>query len=369
MAKPTLHVVSLPHTTLTEKNITCAYSMKVLKFTKMMRAQGYPVILYGPDVTDAEADEHVTITTRIDRIAWGFEDGFDTVKTPFEWHSGLDYWATPNRRAIRAIKERAGKHDILCLIAGWAQQPIAEALPMMAVEWGVGYEGVFANYAAFESYAWQHYLYGKWEMNGRAFDAVIPNFFDLKDFKHPSVWQGAPKADYVLFIGRFIFNKGPTIAAEIAKKLDIPLLIAGQGAEVKGKKIVGDGFEIDYPGAEYLGPVGFEERANLMGRARAVIVPTLYNEPFGGVSVEAMLAGTPVVASDWGSFSEIVRPETGRLFRTPLQGARAVEEVASLDPITIREHAASRFSLEAVGPQFDRWFESLGTLWDEGYYT
>ncbi len=44
-----LHLVALPHTTMTEKDSSCAYTSKNLKFVPMMQAQGCLVTLYGPD--------------------------------------------------------------------------------------------------------------------------------------------------------------------------------------------------------------------------------------------------------------------------------------------------------------------------------
>lgn len=88
----TLHVVALPHTTLTERDSSCAYSMKVLKFVTMMMAQGFRVILYGPDLIECEPSEHVVITTESDRKRWGFEPGFDTVAAPFLWDASQPYW-------------------------------------------------------------------------------------------------------------------------------------------------------------------------------------------------------------------------------------------------------------------------------------
>jgi glycosyltransferase involved in cell wall biosynthesis len=117
-----------------------------------------------------------------------------------------------------------------------------------------------------------------------------------------------------------------------------------------------------------VGAVGYKERNELMGNAAAVLLPTLYIEPFGGVAVEAMLAGAPVVASDWGSFTEIVTPEVGARFRTLAQGAAAVQEVQALDRKKIRKSAIARFSQEAVGPQFMSWFDQLDSLWGKGWY-
>lgn len=367
----TLHVVSLPHTTLTEKHSSCAYSMKVLKFCKMMRQQGCRVVLYGPDESDAEADEHVIVTTVSDRRRWGFGDGFDTARSPFLWDSNVPYWKEMNTRAILELVERIEPRDYLCLIAGWTQQPIAAAVAgpnyknPITVEWGVGYEGIFSEFCAFESYAWMHHVYGLQKIvNGRAFDAVIPNFFDADQF----VPKRKPSSDYLLYMGRVVSRKGPHVAAQIAERVGMPLVVAGPGVTEHGPgRIVSD--EVTLEGdVSYAGEVGFAKRSDLMANAAAVIVPTLYVEPFGGVAVEAMLSGTPVIASDWGSFTEILTRENGRLFRTLRQGAAAVKEVRSLDRKAIRRYAMSRYSLGAVGPRFTAWFDQLDTLWAEGWY-
>lgn len=368
----TLHVVALPHTTVTERDSSCAYSMKILKFVPMMQAEGCKVILYGPDLIECEPDEHVVITTEADRKRWGFEPGFDTVRAPLLWDASQPYWYEANIRATDALRERVSQRDYLCLIAGWAQQPIAHAIAgpkynnPITVEWGVGYEGIFTDFCAFESYAWMHHNYGLQRIiNGRAYDQVIPNFFDATQF----YVSKKPSKDYILYIGRLVHRKGPHIAHEISKRLGMPLRVAGYGATewVDGKKIVAD--EVTLEGKVfYEGNVGFKERAELMANAAAVVVPTLYIEPFGGVAVEAMLAGCPVIASDWGSFTEIVTPEVGGRFRTLAQGIEAFKHCRELDRSKIRKHAMKRYSLQAVGPMFTSWFDQLDTLWGEGWY-
>jgi glycosyltransferase involved in cell wall biosynthesis len=370
--KPTLHVVALPHTTLTEKDSSCAYSMKVLKFVPMMQAQGFPVVLYGPDEIECEPDEHVVITTEADRLRWGYggPTGYDTTK-PFLWDSQQPYWFEANTRAADAIRERMNERDFLCLITS-TQGSIADAVSPgwkapITVEWGVGYEGIDSrSFRAFESYAWMHHVYGLQRIvNGPAFDQVIPNFFDASQF---SVAK-KPSKDYLLYVGRVILRKGPHIAAEIAKRAGLPLVVAGPGAlAVTEGRIDGtDGVVIEGD-VHYVGAVGFEQRNELMQNAAATIVPTLYVEPFGGVAVEAMLAGCPVIASDWGSFTEIVTPGTGERFRTLRQGEEAFRRVRTLKRTLIREIAMRHFSQEAVGPLFSRWFQQLGTLWGEGWY-
>ena len=367
--KPTLHVVALPHTATTAVFSSCAYTQKIRKFVPIMRAQGYRVILYGSELTDVEADEHVTITTEEERAA-RFGPGFDTVLTPLKWESHEPYWATANAAAAHAIAERCDRRDLLCLIAGWAQQPISLALPFLtAAEWGVGYEGVLPNsHRAFESAAWKHYVYGKQgETNGRWYDAVIPNFFDPADF--PRLGRG--DGGYLLYLGRLVHRKGVEVAWQIAQRCGRKLIVAGPGAIASGSGYVRSP-EVTLRGPrsqlEYVGEVGIEERAELLEHAAALLAATLYVEPFGGVAVEAMLAGTPAVTSDFGAFTETVEEGvTGYRFRTLAEGAEAVERAVTLNRHLIRRRALARFSMDAVGPMFDRWFGELDGLWEGGW--
>jgi glycosyltransferase involved in cell wall biosynthesis len=145
----------------------------------------------------------------------------------------------------------------------------------------------------------------------RWFDTVIPNYFDMDEF--PIVNEG--KGQYLAFLGRLIQRKGPHIASDIAKAAGLPLRVAGAGGKQVGKDIIAN--EVTIKDAEYIGPVNVKERAQFLAGARALIVPTTYMEPFGGVAVEAMLCGTPVIASDAGAFTEIVKNGvSGYRFRT-----------------------------------------------------
>lgn len=368
----TLHVLALPHTTLTERDATCAYSQKVKKFVTMMRRQDARVVLYGPDEIECDADEHVVVHTEADRERWGFGGGFDTVRAPFEWDATQPYWRETNARMISELLPRVGERDVVCMVTA-TQAPVAEAVcgpgynNPVAVEWAVGYEGYASPFRCYESYAWMHHVYGLWQWrngNGKQFDRVIPNFFDPSEFVEPVEKPG----DYLLFIGRFIPNKGVAVAADIARRAGRRLVVAGPGVtEWDDRRISCPEVTIEGD-LLYVGQVGYEDRADLMANAYAVLVPTLYVEPFGGVAVEAMMCGTPVLASDWGSFTEIVTPDVGRRFRTLRDADRALDELADLDRARIREQAIARFGLDAVGPRFAEWFDALETLWGDGYY-
>ena len=113
-----------------------------------------------------------------------------------------------------------------------------------------------------------------------------------------------------------------------------------------------------------------EDRAILIGGARAVIVPTTYLEPFGGVVVEAMLCGTPVISTDFGAFPEIVvEGFNGYRFRTLGEAVSGVEKCATLDRKKIQEWAQNNYSMERIRYLYQAYFEQLLTLWCKGFYT
>ncbi len=264
---------------------------------------------------------------------------------------------------IAQMRPRLQPRDLILLSGGWTHHQVAEAFPNhIACEPGVGYEGIFTPYVAFESYAWQHHVYAKKGINdGRFFDAVIPNYFDPKEF--PILNNG--KGDYLLFLGRVVQRKGPHIASEIARASGMKLVVAGAGGKQVGKDIVAP--EITVKDAEYVGPVDVVQRAGLLAGARALLFCTTYIEPLGGVQIEANFAGTPVIGTDWGAPTEIIHEGVnGFRFRMLREAVQAVEDCGKLNPATIRKHVQERYSLEAIAPQFNRWFDQLQTLWSGG---
>ena len=362
-----VHLISLPHTQTTSEYVSCAYTMKLLKFCKMMKPLGYEVILYSGEENEADSFEHVPVVKKREVRKWFGAPDLQNFY-PITWSPNDVHWTTMNKRAVREIKKRrASERDLVLLIAGTCQQQIAAGLPdMISCEWGVGYEGIFANFCAFESHAWRHYIYGKRGMvDGRWYDATIPNFFDRDDFYTVPKKE---KGDYLLFMGRIVTRKGPHIAAQIAERLGMKLIVAGQGGRIEDGVLRSNEIVVGGSQVEYMGAVDAAVRADLMAHAVATIVPTIYIEPFGGVAVESMFAGTPAITSDWGAFSETVEPGvTGERFRTLAEGVEAVQRARKLNSEKIRARALDRFSIEAVAPQFDSWFNQLLGLWGKGW--
>lgn len=367
-----LHLVALPHAHVTREITVCAFTAKIRKFCRMMTEAGWEVILYAGDQSDTGPAELVPLYSDDEQRQW-FGD-YDPNMLPIvagAWDSSQLAYVITNGRAIAEIAQRSEREDLVLLTGGLAQKPINDALPNICIEWAAGYSGpIFSSvgkegpWVCFESAAWRHYLYGKYGIDdGRFFDVVIPNFFD------PEEWSlSETKGDYLCFVGRLIARKGPHIAAEIARELAMPLYVAGSGVKhaSEGLILCQDGTRLEGD-VHYVGTVGIEERNKLMGEARAILVPTRYIEPFGAVAIEGPLCGTPAVATDFGAFPETV-PAKLR-FNTLKQGVAATGYAMSLYPERVREQALASYSLEAIAPRYSEWFERVGSLWGEGWYS
>ncbi len=343
-----IHIPGLVHRDANPTWEPDAYVGKIWRFCRMLTEQGHEVFHYAGPQADTDAVD-VEVVDNNDRQRWfGAESWLTTVFNEFDpVHPS---WATMNARTVEAIVERLEPGDVIGLTMGGAQATIAEAFPGHVVaEVGVGYEGVLpGTHRCYESEAWRHWLWGKYGVtDGRWYDTVIPNAYDPADYVF-----SADKGDYLLFMGRLTARKGLEVVAELAKRYRV--VCAGQGPPI--------------PGTVDLGVVRGAQKAALLAEARAVLVPTFYIEPFGGVAVEAMLSGTPVLTSPFGAFSETVADGvSGFKCSTLGEFLEAADRVDDLEPKTIRQWA-ERYTLDAVAPQYDRWLRRLAGLYGQGWY-
>jgi glycosyltransferase involved in cell wall biosynthesis len=347
------HVISLPHTQTTKEYVNCAYTEKVRRFCMMMKGLGHTVYLYASEDNEAPVDELITCITKKQQAEALAGKHF----TEASFDNSLPHWQIFNGNAIAELGKRLEQKDFICVIGGATQKPIADAYPNhITVEFGVGYGGVFSKYKVFESYAWMHSIYAGWKnpttVDGNFYDTVINGYLEPEMFPLQE-----KKEDYYLYVGRMIDRKGLVIAQHVCKELGLKLIMAGPGNDPK----------IEY--GEWVGPVGPEERAKLMGGATALFAPTLYIEPFGNVVIEAQTCGTPTITTDWGAFTE-TNPNgvTGYRCRNAMEFAAATEWVKDLDPVAIHKRAVSLYSLDAIAPQYEQYFARLLTLWGDGWY-
>jgi glycosyltransferase involved in cell wall biosynthesis len=111
---------------------------------------------------------------------------------------------------------------------------------------------------------------------------------------------------------------------------------------------------IDGQQIRYVGEVGGVRKQRLFADAFAFLMPIRWPEPFGLVMVEALAAGTPVLAFPHGAAPEIVEPGVnGFLVRDEDEMARMVDKAAQIDPMRCRQTAAERFAPDHVAAAYE----------------
>jgi glycosyltransferase involved in cell wall biosynthesis len=334
----------------------------VWNLCRMMKGRGHEVVHLGNETSHPVADENVAVTSYeqwrnvYDHPGTNFFD--ITVETPErqEFHRLF----ADNMR--RALEERIGdQHDaIICVTWGGPQHEATNSVKRSAfvVESGIGYKYPTADYRVFESYAWLHTLMGRDGLlhGERWYWSVIPNAFDPEMFEYRESPDG-----YFLYLGRLTDDKGVSLAIDVARRAGRQLKMAGQGNP--------DRFLDNASHVEYVGPVGVAERKELLAGAAALLCPTFYIEPFGGVAVEAQLSGTPVITTDWGAFTETVIPNvTGFRCRTIDHFEYAAKHIDEIDPASCRKWAMN-YSLPSVARMYEEYFQMLLNLRGDGFYT
>ena len=345
-----LHLLGLPHTVTTDEFSHCAFTGKVKKFAPMMRPFGYEVVHYGVAGADAGANEYCDVMSRdeqADLLGHRHEN-----RTKF--HGDDANLSNPlyqeyNRRLTGLLADKVKPGDIVCHPFGHAHAGISHS--GIDIETGIGYPDTHFPMRVFESYAWMHWHFGKYQRSGSSYEWVIPNYFVGDDW--PVVLQ--PKG-YVLYFGRICDIKGLPVVVEAAKRLpDTEFVICGQGDPTP---------YLVAPNIRYEPPRQGRDRAPLLGNASIVLMPTQYVEPFGGVSVESLMCGTPVAGVPYGAFPEILESgKTGFMPRVLQEWIRAIELAPGLDRRYIANSARERYSLDAVGPMYDAVFRQLHGLY------
>ena len=191
------------------------------------------------------------------------------------------------------------------------------------------------------------------------YGGVVYNGVDLEAYPFREV-----KEDFLLFLGRCGPEKGVLRAVHAAREAGMSLVLALKMAHPE---------EVEHwerevkpelpPGTEVLMELTPDLKADLLGRARAVLFPIDWDEPFGLVMVEAMACGTPVIATHRGSVPEVVADgETGFVVSVedyPREAAAALERTSDIDPSACRTRVEKLFSKEAMVGGYERVFERV----------
>jgi phosphatidylinositol alpha-mannosyltransferase len=211
----------------------------------------------------------------------------------------------------------------------------------------------------------------RWQMEALGSDAVqIPNGVDVASFASAPKLDGYPKSGKsVLFLGRFDESrKGMDVLLGALPGLveafpEIEILVVGRGDEAELREEVGE-----LAGhLHFLGQVDDAEKASALRSADVYCAPNTGGESFGIVLVEAMAAGTPVVASDLDAFRRVLEDGTaGRLVPIYDSQALAAALIEVLQDDVTRERlvdaaskAVQRYDWSVVARQILQVYETV----------
>jgi glycosyltransferase involved in cell wall biosynthesis len=216
-----------------------------------------------------------------------------------------------------------------------------------------------------------------------SFFETIYHGVDLNDFTYSETLYKEPDAGYLFFMARFTPEKGPIDAAKAAIKTGKKILFGGV---VDNENIAFfEDFKplIDNSIVHWIGEISsIEERSSYLSKARALIIPIQWEEPFGLMFIEAMACGTPVVAFAHGSVPEVIKDgETGFIVnssdddirgdwiikKTGIEGlCEAIERIYNMPADqylqmrrNCRKHVEDNFTVERMVDEYEKVYQKI----------
>jgi glycosyltransferase involved in cell wall biosynthesis len=186
--------------------------------------------------------------------------------------------------------------------------------------------------------------------------AVVHNGIALPDYPFR-----AEKDDFLVYIGRANPDKGPSIAIEVARRAGLPLAMVIKKNEPFERSYWD---EIVAPllndEVEVYEAISHDQKTDLLGRARAMIFPIQWPEPFGLVMAEAMACGTPVVSCPVGAAVELVENGVTGYLRDSIDDlVDAVASIGNCSPSACRARVEAHFSATSMVEGYEALFASL----------
>lgn len=193
----------------------------------------------------------------------------------------------------------------------------------------------------------------RWLANAFGSTRVVHNGVDPSEYLF-----SADKSDYLLFMTSMDWaeGKGIDLAIAVAERSGMRLVVAGTA---RTEAAIENAARLcDRPGVDFVGDVQGAEKRTLLARASALLHPSTYAEACPLTILEAMVSGTPVVATPWGGTPEVVGDDTGFLAVTEDEFVAALRRVGEIDPQACRAKALRDFHYHRMARDYVREYEA-----------
>jgi glycosyltransferase involved in cell wall biosynthesis len=308
-----MHREILPHVIFSPANLA-------LELTEGLQAAGAAVTLFTPGPVDSSATNVTADLQYFEQELEGRGDSYTDLlkKHPFTFitlarqiQSELiaKAYKMANDDQLDIVHIYTNEEDIALPFAALCTKPVVfthhDPFNFM-----VKYKNVFPKYTQLNwismSYAQRNGMPHGTNWVGNVYHGLPEN--GLVPLKNPT-------NDYIAYLGRIIQPKGLHLAIQAITKYN-QQATAKLKLKIAGKHYAGHKKDtywqaqivplLDDPNIEYVGFVGPEARQSFLGNARALMVPSLFEEPFGLVTIEALACGTPVIGLDSGAIPEVI---------------------------------------------------------------
>lgn len=192
------------------------------------------------------------------------------------------------------------------------------------------------------------------------FVGVAYNGLDMSQYHS----KAKKREDFFVWLGRFTPEKGPHLAIEVAKRANVPLVLAGTIDRYLASSVSYFNEQIkpqvDKEQIKYVGPVNMKQKVRLLSRARGFLNPIQWEEPFGIVMIEAMALGCPVISFDRGAAPEIiVSGETGFLVKDVDEMVECIPRIDEIDRDALPAYVDQHFSACVMAEKYAEIYEQV----------
>jgi glycosyltransferase involved in cell wall biosynthesis len=215
---------------------------------------------------------------------------------------------------------------------------------------------VWDNYEGYYSTISWSQRNGMPRIDGGNFAGVAYNGIDVESFPFQT-----EKGEHLLFLSRMSEEKGPQFAVEVARRTGRRMVMAGK-VDDKDRDFFTSVVEplIDGDQVIFVGEADGALKRELYRSAFCVLMPIMWDEPFGLVLAEAMACGTPVIVFNRGAAAEIVEHgETGFVVDDVDEMTHAVSRVGGIDPAYCRAHVKRKFDAPVMAQRYVEIYQSI----------